>query len=247
MSKSPAQVALVTGGAQRVGAETVRTLHAAGLNLIIHYRNSISAAEELKRDLENDRPDSVALLQSDLLDIQQLPKLVEAASSQWGHLDLLVNNASSFYPTPVGEITESTWDDLIGSNLKAPLFLSQAAAPYLRQRRGAIINMVDIHAERPLREHSVYCIAKAGLVMLTRTLAAELGPDIRVNAVAPGAILWPENGMNTETKNRIVKRTFLKRQGTPKDIAKAILFLFRDASYTTGEVLRVDGGRSLNS
>jgi pteridine reductase len=241
------KVALITGAAHRIGAQTARTLHEAGANVVLHYRNSAAGAEALQNELHASRPDSVALVQGDLHDAAALPKMVEQAHAAWGRLDLLVNNASTFYPTPVGTVGETEWDDLIGTNLKAPFFLAQAAAPHLKMQRGAIVNIVDIHAERPLKKHPVYSMAKAGLVMMTKSLACELGPEVRVNAVAPGAILWPENEMDDATKNKILDRTFLKRQGNPQDIANAVLFLARDAHYTSGHILTVDGGRSLNS
>jgi pteridine reductase len=240
------KVVLITGAAHRIGATTARMLHAEGLNILLHYRNSRDAAESLQAELNAIRTDSVYLIQADLHDTAKLPALVEQAIQIWGRLDVLINNASSFYATPIGTVTESHWEDLIGSNLKAPFFLSQAAAPYLRQQHGCIVSIVDIHAERPLKEFPVYSMAKAGLVMLTKSLACELGPEVRVNAVAPGAILWPEN-LGENEKEKIISRTFLKRQGTPDDIARAILYLIRDAGYMSGQVLTVDGGRSLNS
>jgi len=240
------KVVLITGAAHRLGATTARMLHAEGMNILLHYRHSRDAAEALQTELNDIRPNSVNLLQVDLHDTPSLPGLIEEAVKAWDRLDVLINNASSFYPTPIGSVTEAQWDDLIGSNLKAPLFLSQAAAPYLRQHQGCIVSIVDIHAERPLKEFPVYSMAKAGLVMLTKSLACELGPEIRVNAVAPGAILWPEN-LGEAEKEKIISRTFLKRQGAPEDIAKAILYLVRDAGYVSGQVLTVDGGRSLNS
>ena len=240
------KVVLITGAAHRIGATTARMLHAEGMNILLHYRHSRDAAETLQTELNDIRPDSVKLLQADLHDTQSLPGLIEEAVNAWGRLDVLINNASSFYPTPIGSVTEAQWDDLIGSNLKAPLFLSQAAAPYLRQHQGCIVSIVDIHAERPLKEFPVYSMAKAGLVMLTKSLACELGPEVRVNAVAPGAILWPEN-LGEAEKEKIISRTFLKRQGAPDDIARAILYLVRDAGYVSGQVITVDGGRSLNS
>ena len=240
------KVVLITGAAHRIGATTARLLHAEGMNILLHYRHSREAAEALQAELNDIRPDSVTLLQADLHDTHKLPQLIEDAIKVWGQLDVLINNASSFYATPIGTVTEEHWDDLIGSNLKAPLFLSQAAAPHLRQHQGCIVSIVDIHAERPLKEFPVYSMAKAGLVMLTKSLACELGPEVRVNAVAPGAILWPENLGETE-KEKIISRTFLKRQGAPEDIARAILYLIRDAGYVSGQVLTVDGGRSLNS
>jgi pteridine reductase len=241
------KVALITGGAHRIGATIARTLHAAGANVVLHYRHSAAGAEALQGELHAIRPDSVTLLQCDLHDSAALPELVAQAHAAWGRLDLLVNNASTFYPTAVGTVGEEEWDDLIGTNLKAPFFLAQAAAPHLRMERGSIVNIVDIHAERPLKGHPVYSMAKAGLVMMTKALACELGPEVRVNGVAPGAILWPENEMDDATREKILERTFLKRQGNPQDIANAVLFLARDAHYTSGHILTVDGGRSLNS
>lgn len=241
------KVILITGAAHRIGATTARTLHAAGYNIVLHYRSSNSGAEALEDELSILRENSVALVQGDLHQTDRLTQLIEGAHSVWGRLDGLVNNASTFYPTPVEEITEEHWDDLIGTNLKAPLFLTKAAAPYLRETQGSVVSIIDIHAERPLREHPVYSIAKAGLAMMTKSMAAELGPKVRVNGVAPGAILWPENDMDDETKERIVERTFLKRQGEAQNIADAVLYLLHDAHYTTGHILTVDGGRSLNS
>jgi pteridine reductase len=241
------KVILITGAAHRIGAQIARTLHAEGARLVLHYRSSRDAAHKLQNELNAQRDNSVVLVSADLLDKAALPVLVTEAHSAWGRLDVLVNNASTFYPTPMGHVTEEQWNDLMGSNLKAPFFLSQAAAPHLKEAHGCIVNIADIHADRPLKEHPVYSMAKAGLVMLTKSLACELGPEVRVNAVAPGAILWPENDMDEVTKVRIISRTFLKRQGTPENIARAVLFLIRDAEYTSGQVLAVDGGRSLNS
>lgn len=240
-----AKVALITGAAQRVGAEIARELHRSGMRVVIHYRSSAEAAAALRDELLAARPDSAALIQGDLLETAALPALVAAAHARWGQLDVLVNNASSFYPTPIGGITETQWDDLIGSNLKAPLFLSQAAAPLLAARQGCIVNLVDIHAERPLKGYPLYCSAKAGLVMLTKALARELAPAVRVNAIAPGAILWPEHA-SEETRRAIVARTALKRRGEPHDVARAVRFLATEAEYVTGQVLTVDGGRSLS-
>ncbi len=240
------KAALITGGAKRIGAKDSRALHAAGMNIIIHCRSSRAEAEALAAELNELRAHSAQVLQLDLDHTEQLAGLIEQAVAVWGRLDALINNASSFYPTPVGSITEDDWDTLFNSNLKAPLFLSQAAAPHLKKTGGCIINMVDVHAFKPMRKHPVYCAAKAGLAMLTQSLARELGPEIRVNAVAPGAILWPEHEMNDTTKNLILDRTALKRAGTPADIAKTILFLVRDADYITGQIISVDGGRSLN-
>lgn len=241
------KVVLITGGVHRLGASTARLLHAEGAKLVLHYRNSRDAAHALQDELNKNRADSVVLVRADLLDQASLPAVVADALSTWGRLDVLINNASSFYPTPVGSVTESQWNDLLGTNLKAPFFLSQAAAPHLKESKGCIVNMVDIHAERPLKRFPVYSIAKAGMAMLTKALACELGPEVRVNAVAPGAILWPEKEMDEVTQQRIISRTFLKRQGNPNNIARAILFLIRDAHYTTGQIITVDGGRSLNS
>lgn len=240
------KVALITGAAHRIGAETARTLHAEGMRLVLHYRASRDAALSLQQELNSQREDSVILVQADLLAIKGLPRLVEEAITAWGRLDVLINNASSFYKTDMGKVTEEDWNDLMGSNLKAPFFLSQAAAPYLQKQKGCIVNIVDIHGDRPLKHYPVYSMAKAGLVMLTKSLACELGPDVRVNAVAPGAIMWPEN-IDEVTKQRIISRTFLKRKGAPHDIAKAITYLIRDAGYVSGQIITVDGGRSLHS
>lgn len=238
--------ALVTGSSKRIGAATVRMLHQADYNVIIHCRSSRQAADELAKDLNDQRANSASIIQGDLNDEKIYNKLIEQAYQCWERLDVLVNNASSFFPTPVGSITMDHWDNLVNSNMKAPLFLSQAAAPYLKQTNGCIINMIDVHGQRPMKEHPVYCAAKAGLAMLTMSLAKELGPDIRVNGVAPGAILWPENDMPEATKNIILERTSLKRPGKPSDIAKTILFLVKEADYITGQIIAVDGGRSIN-
>ena len=240
------QTALITGAAKRIGAEISRMLHAEGMNIVIHYRSSKAEAEALCNELNALRADSAIILQADLLKVEDCKTLVEKAAEYWGELGALVNNASSFYPTPVGEITEQHWDDLMGSNLKAPLFLSQAASPYLAKNRGNIINIVDVHGFRPMKLHPVYCAAKAGLAMLTQSLARELGPDIRVHGVAPGAILWPESDLDPQLRQDILERTALKRQGEPRDIAATVRFLIRDADYITGQVIPVCGGRSLN-
>lgn len=240
------KVALITGGARRVGACIARALHGHGVNLVLHYRRSEEEAHALQAELNAHRADSVMLIQSDLLHTAKLTSMIRTAKQGWGRLDLLVNNASSFYPTPIGTVSEEQWEDLMGSNLKAPFFLAQAAAGALRETRGTIINITDIHAERPLKTYNVYSTAKAGLVMLTKALARDLGPEIRVNAIAPGAILWPENNLDELTKHRIISRTALKQQGTPEDIARTVLFLVCDAPYISGEVIKVDGGRTLN-
>ena len=239
------RVALVTGAARRVGAHIATELHAAGADVAIHYRHSARDAEALVARLNGQRPDSAAAFQADLLDTAAIPALVTAVSGWRGGLDILVNNASTFYPTPLGEITEADWDDLVGSNLKAPLFLSQAAASSLRERRGSIVNIVDIHAQRPLRDHLVYGPAKAGLAMLTRALAKDMAPEVRVNGVSPGAILWPEGGMSEETKALILDQVPLERAGDPSDVAGCVLYLVRDADYVTGQIIAVDGGRSI--
>jgi len=238
------QVVLITGGARRVGAEIARTLHAAGANILIHYRSAAAAAIALADEFNQSRAHSAAIHSAHLLSAEAPDKLVAATLLEFGRLDILINNASSFYPTPIGQITLPQWDDLIGSNLKAPLFLSQAAAPSLRAQRGLIINLVDIHASRPLKAHLVYSTAKAGLAMLTRGLARELGPEVRVNGIAPGPVLWPEGDMDEELKREIVGKTALKRHGSPQDIARTALFLAKDAPYITGQIIAVDGGRS---
>jgi pteridine reductase len=237
---------LVTGAAHRVGAEIVRILHAAGADVVLHYRSSRAGAEAIRDELEARRPRSIALLQADLLDTAALPRLVEDAAAVWGHLDVLINNASSFYSTPVGTASEAQWKDLMGTNLKAPFFLSQAAYPHLAARSGCIVNLVDVHAERPMREHPVYSMAKAGLAMMTKSLAREMGPKVRVNGVAPGVVLWPEAGASEDYRREVLERTALGRPGSPHDIARAVRFLIADAEYITGEIIRVDGGRSLN-
>ncbi len=238
---------LITGAAHRIGNTVARCLHDDGANIVVHYRNSAADAEALQQQLNARRAESVALVQGELHATDTLPQLAHAAHAAFGRLDVLINNASSFYPTPMGEISEQQWDDLIGTNLKAPLFLSQAAAPYLKRSNGCIVNMVDIHGQRPLRGHPVYSTAKAGLIMLTKALAAELGPQVRVNGIAPGAILWPDADMDEQAKQEILERTSLKRRGDPEDIARAVRFLVRDATYVTGQILAVDGGRSLFS
>lgn len=238
------RTALVTGGATRVGAAIGRTLHAAGAHLAIHYRNSASHAEALRDELEAKRPGSVSLVQADLLETDTLPALVDQVLAGSGRLDILVNNASTFYPTPVGEATEDHWNDLIGTNAKAPFFLSQAAAAALTQYQGCIVNLVDIHAERPHRRHPVYSMAKAANAMLVKSLARELAPNVRVNGVAPGAILWPENFFEDADRLAILDRIPLNRPGTTQDIADTVLFLVQ-ADYVTGQILAVDGGRSV--
>jgi len=240
------KVVLITGGAKRVGAAICRRMHAAGADLMLHYRASAGEARLLQAELNGGRADSVALIQADLLDLKAMPSLVEQTVQRFGRLDALVNNASSFYASPIGEISAAVWDDLMGTNLRAPLFLAQAAAPALRKSQGAIVNIADIHADRPLKNYVVYSVAKSGLVALTRSLARELAPEVRVNAVAPGPILWPDDASFDEvSRQRIISHTLLKREGTPDDIAKAVHFLLAEATYMTGETINVDGGRHI--
>ena len=241
-----APVVLVTGAARRVGAAIARCLHEAGARVAIHYRASAAEAEALAGGLNATRPDSAATFAADLLDTAALPRLVEAVVQRFGRLDGLVNNASTFFATKVGAVDTAAWDDLVGSNLKAPLFLSQAAAPHLERSRGCIVNITDIHAERPLRGYPLYCAAKAGLLGLSRALALELGPQVRVNAVAPGPIEWPQAGNDFPPAMRaaIIDHTLLKRVGSPTDIARTVKFLVFDAPYITGQVINVDGGRT---
>jgi pteridine reductase len=238
------RVVLITGGARRVGAVLVRAFHEAGASLVLHHHRSQKEAAELARELTSRRRDSVQLVKADLTDTERLPRLIEEAHRAFGQLDVLVNNASSFFPTPIGEITTKAWDDIVGTNLKAPLFLAQAAAPALRAAHGLILNMADIHGMRPLAAHPVYSSAKAALIMLTKALARELAPDVRVNAIAPGAVLWPE-GADRALKQKIIERTLLKKAGSPEDVARAALFFATDAPYVTGQVLAIDGGRSV--
>ncbi|MCU7946363.1 MAG: pteridine reductase [Candidatus Thiodiazotropha sp. (ex Cardiolucina cf. quadrata)] len=237
--------ALITGAAHRIGAAIAFQLHAEGMDIVLHYRNSKEAAERLKQALETDRPNSVWLVQANLHQPDSYQHLISEVEVKCSRLDLLVNNASSFYPTPVESASHAQWDDLIGSNLKAPFFLSQAAAPLLRKTEGCIINLVDIHARRPLKNYPIYSVAKAGNAMLVKSLARELGPKVRVNGIAPGVILWPEQGLSEQQRETILDRTALKRAGTPEDIARTLLFLYRDAHYITGQIIAVDGGRTL--
>jgi pteridine reductase len=241
------KVVLITGGSRRVGAGIVRKLHAAGATVAIHYHRSVEAAHALAAELNALRESSVTTLGGDLLDVKVLHALVEATVARFGHLDILVNNASTFYPTPIGDITEAHWNDLMGTNLRAPVFLSQAAAPHLRARNGLILNIADIHGLRPLRYHTVYSPAKAGLIMLTQSLARELAPQVRVNAIAPGPVEFPEQGLTDDMKQAIIDKTLLKRRGSPDDIARAALFFAAEAPYVTGQILAVDGGRSANA
>jgi len=237
---------LITGAARRVGATIARTLQAAGANVMIHYRTSEAEAHALAHELNSLRGGSVALIKGDLLETKKLGKLVDATIKTFGQLDVLINNASTFYPTPVGAITEDHWDDLLGTNLKVPLFLAQAAAPALRATRGLVLNIADIHGMRPLRRYTTYSVAKAGLIMLTKSLARELGPQqVRVNAICPGPVMWPEDRADRALQKKIIERTQLKRPGAPEDVARAALFFCADAAYVTGQILAVDGGRSV--
>ncbi|HVC30544.1 MAG TPA: pteridine reductase [Steroidobacteraceae bacterium] len=239
------QAALVTGAARRVGAAIAHALHAAGASVVLHYRSSADEASALARSLNTVRPGSATLVTCDLLDGAAVKELARAAASAFGGLDILVNNASSFYPTPLGDVDEDDWNDLIGTNLKAPLFLAQAAAAALRERNGLIVNLADIHGMRPLRRHTVYCVAKAGLIMLTKSLARELGPRVRVNAIAPGPVMWPESGIDPALRDEIIGHTALKRIGSAEDVARAVLFFASEAPFVTGQILAVDGGRSI--
>jgi pteridine reductase len=236
---------LITGAARRVGATIARTLQAAGANVMIHYRNSEEEARALCRELNTLRGGSAAVTEGDLLETKQLGEIVDATLKTFGQLDVLINNASTFYPTPIGEITEDHWNDLLGTNLKAPLFLAQAAAPALRRAHGLILNIADIHGMRPLRRYTTYSVAKAGLIMLTKSLARELGPHVRVNAISPGPVMWPEQRADQALQKKIVERTQLKRPGAPEDVARAALFFCAGAPYVTGQILAVDGGRSV--
>ena len=239
------KVVLVTGAAKRIGAEICETLHSEGARVAIHYRSSADEAAELAARLNSIRSDSAITVGADLIKTENCAMLIRDVLKWSDRLDVLVNNASSFYPTPLGAITEESWIDLMGSNLKAPLFLAQSAAKQLRKTRGSIVNIVDIHAQRPLRDHHVYGAAKAGLAMLTRSLAKDLAPEVRVNGVAPGAIAWPENEMPESVKKNILEQIPLDRTGDPADIANAVLFLIRDADFVTGQIIPIDGGRSI--
>lgn len=238
---------LITGAARRIGARVARAFHAEGYRVIVHCRSSRGEADALAAELEAARPDSTRIIQGDLAQPAECQRIAAAAIGCWGRLDVLVNNASTFYPTPLGTISAEAFDDLIGSNLRAPLFLAQAAAPALRTAGGAIVNIADIHGRRPLADHPVYCAAKAGLIMATQSLARDLAPDIRVNAVAPGSILWPEGpgGDDPAARQAVLDATPLARQGNPDDIAEAVVYLAHRAPFVTGELLTVDGGRGL--
>lgn len=240
-------VVLITGAARRIGAVIARILHQSGMNIVVQYRSSKDDATQLCNELNAERAESAIAIYAELTNSEQLTSMLNIAIKKWGQLDALVNNASEFFKTTMGEVTEASWEALMNSNLKAPFFLSQMAAPYLKQSQGCIVNIADIHAASPLRDYAVYCISKAGLVMMTQALAKELGPTVRVNAVSPGAVAWPEgvNTLSNERKEKIIQNTLLRRHGSPEDIAKAVLYFIRDADFVTGQVLAVDGGRGV--
>lgn len=239
-------VVIVTGAARRVGRVIARTLHAAGYDLALHYRRSQDEAGQLAAELETRRADSTFCVGAELGEHGACEKLVRVVVQRYGRLDALVNNASAFFETPIGAATPDDWNALFDSNAKAPFFLAQAAAPHLRVARGAIVNLVDVYAERPLAKHTIYSMAKAANAMLVKSLAVELGPEVRVNGVSPGAVLWPEAGKTEAQQQALVAKTALKRAGSPEDVASAVLYLLRDATYVTGEILKVDGGRTLS-
>jgi pteridine reductase len=238
-------VALVTGAARRIGATIARRLHGAGYDVALHCRRSRAELDALIAELERVRADSTLALQAELGDAAAPAPMIDATIARFGRLDALVNNASAFHPTPVGAATQAQWDELLGANARGPFFLAQAAAPHLRERSGAIVNIVDVYAERPLPDHPIYCMSKAALAMMTRALARDLAPAVRVNGVAPGAVLWPETGKSQADRQQLIERTPLRRTGTPEDVAAAVLWLLADASFVTGEIVRVDGGRHL--
>ncbi|MEM7196255.1 MAG: pteridine reductase [Pseudomonadota bacterium] len=247
MSDLKDKVALITGGSRRLGAHTARMLHQQGMRVVVHYRNSADDAEALRAELCEQRPKSVTLVRGDLTEVAKVKNLVQQCVNETGRLDVLINNASAFFPTPLKTASEEQWQLLMDTNIKAPFFLCQAAAPYLQRVSGCIINVTDIYAERPLSEHPIYVSSKAALTSLTRSLALDLGPDIRVNAVAPGAIMWPDKGVDDLSKQRMISGTPLKSIGSPDDIAKTIKFLIADSGFITGQTINVDGGRSIVS
>ena len=247
MEQSSTRVALVTGSARRIGAEVIRKLHAEGMNVILHYNGSQDAANTIIEELNASRSNSAVALQFNLLDLEKIESFIDQVINTWGRLDLLVNNASTFYPTPIEDISIEQWQDLIGVNLQAPLFLSKSCAQYLKQHGGNIINIVDIHSDRPLKGYTIYCIAKSGLGMLTKSLAREFAPEVRVNGISPGAIMWPEVEEYEPTHQEIIARTALKREGHPDDIADTVWFLNNNANYITGQIIAVDGGRTLSN
>jgi pteridine reductase len=241
-----AKTALVTGAAARIGAAVARALHQRGCRVLVHCNSNLEGARALVEQLNRERPASAWAVSADLSTISGVNQLIAACSQDSATLDVLVNNASRFYPTAVGETQAYEWDDLLNSNLRGPYFLSQGLVPALRAANGVIINILDVHAQRPMQGHAAYCISKAGLAMMTLALARELGPDVRVNGVSPGAILWPESGADEATRNATLQRTALRRLGDPADIASAVAYLALDAPYVTGQILAVDGGRTLN-
>ena len=245
MSNESHPVVFITGAARRVGSVIARRLHAAGYDVALHRRHSRAELDVLIAELEAQRHGSTFALQADLADVENLPALIDAVIAHFGRLDGLINNASSFYPTAIGTTTPAQWDELFASNARAPFFLAQAAASHLKSVQGSIVNLVDIYAERPLPGHTVYCMAKAALAMLTYSLAKELGPEVHVNGVAPGAVMWPEQGKEYADQQELIQRSALKRAGSPDDVAGAVLYLLRDAGFVTGQILRVDGGRTL--
>lgn len=243
INKLNGKVALITGGAKRIGACMAKTLHGAGMNIVIHYHASGQAARALQEELNNDREQSCILIQGDLSQFNKLKSLVDESVRQMDRLDVLINNASAFFPTPLSRSNEQDWDSLLNVNLKAPYFLCQAAAPHLARHTGCIINLIDIYADRPLQDHPIYCASKAGLASLTRSFAQSLAP-VRVNGIAPGAILWPEQQHDEIAQQRLLSRTPLKRLGDPQDIANTALFLIQSAPYLTGQIINIDGGRT---
>ena len=236
---------LITGGAKRIGRQMAITLHKAGHNIVVHYRSSAGSASELVALLNDERENSAIALQGELLDTDSIPKLVARAVDAFGALDVLINNASTFYPTPIELLQDEFWNDLVGSNLKAPAYMVKACVPYLRERNGSIINIVDIHARKPMANHPIYCSAKAGLEMLTMSLARDLAPSIRVNGVSPGAILWPEDGSGMAAQQEVLDKIPMGRMGEPEDVANLARFLIDEAEYITGQIIAVDGGRSV--
>ncbi len=238
------KVAIITGGARRIGRTVALELHKENIDIVLHYRNSAQDAAELANELNASRENSCVLVQGELNDETVLEKIITTAIEHFGRLDILVNNASSFYPTPIEKITDGQWNDLFASNLKAPAFLCKYATPELRKNNGCIVNIIDVYANRPLANHPIYCAAKAGLQSLTKSLAADLAPDIRVNGVSPGAILWPEDDSGVAPQEVLLKRIPMNRLGDPNDIAQTIVFLSCKAPYITGQIIAVDGGKS---
>ena len=242
----PARVVLITGAARRIGAQIARTLHAAGWSVALHAHQSLDAMQPMAFAMEIERPGSVLTLQADLAQASAAEDMIEQVMAHFGRIDALVNNASNFFPTPLGQISAADFDSLMAVNARAPLLLAQAAATQLRLHNGAIVNLTDFHASAPKREHAAYCTAKAALAMVTQMLALELAPQVRVNAVAPGAILWPEEGKPEADRNALLLRTPLARLGTPAEVAEAVRWLLDDATYLTGQTLGLDGGRALS-